>query len=288
MAATKIAWTEATWNPTVGCTWAGPECDHCYAVTMTCRLEAMGKSDYKGLTTGKHFNGVVRTLGHKLDAPLGWKKPRMIFVNSMSDLFHGDVPFEFIDKVFAVMALCPQHVFQVLTKRPEGMANYLLQNGGQDKRYALLDAARTLGYSLEFAGMRIYDWPLPNVWLGTSIGTRAKLEKCDPLCRTPAAVRFLSLEPLLEDLGDIRGWLKLGIDQVIVGCESRGPYVGRLPGGTEAGYWEAAESLREQCEDAGVAFFHKQGPVNGRVGHEMEAWPESLRVRQFPHLEPDP
>lgn len=126
---TGIQWTEATWNPVVGCTRVSAGCDHCYAVTMTHRLEKMRQQKYAGLTVlnnrdERHFNGTVRCVEEALEVPLKWRKPRRIFVNSMSDLFHRDVPFDFIDKVFAVMALAPQHTFQVLTKRPERMAEY--------------------------------------------------------------------------------------------------------------------------------------------------------------------
>jgi protein gp37 len=131
MAATSsIEWTDTTWNPVSGCTRASAGCDNCYAVTMTHRLEAMGQAKYSGLTVlnakgGRHFNGVVRTHDDSLAIPLKWRKPRRVFVNSMSDPFHKDVPFDFIDQVFAVMALTPQHTYQVLTKRPERMAEYL-------------------------------------------------------------------------------------------------------------------------------------------------------------------
>ena len=144
---TKIEWTEKTWNPVVGCTRVSAGCDNCYAATMTRRLEAMGNKDYTGLTTAKHFNGVVRALEHKLTQPLKWKKPRRVFVNSMSDLFHPSVPFEFVDKVFAVMALTPQHTYQVLTKRPERMAEYLTAcgYGGDVARSAVLATTTSSG-----------------------------------------------------------------------------------------------------------------------------------------------
>jgi protein gp37 len=122
----KIEWTDQTWNPVVGCTPVSPGCLNCYAATMGARLEAMGQQPYVGLTVKRDgrqvFNGTVRPLVGRLNEPLSWKKPRMVFVNSMSDLFHEDVPFEFVDRVFAVMALTPQHTYQILTKRPERMA----------------------------------------------------------------------------------------------------------------------------------------------------------------------
>ena len=221
----SIEWTDETWNPVVGCTRASRGCDHCYAVTMTHRLEAMGQSRYAGLTVlnnrgERHFNGVVRTVPEALDKPLRWRKPRRVFVNSMADLFHPDVPFEFIDRVFAVMALTPQHTYQVLTKRPERMAEYfslrewaeviadmraLGQQGDAIARrfadaYAMNDLA-TNGNSQWRTTPRQKmpeRWPLLNVWLGTSVEDQAAAEARIPhLLRCPAAVRFLSCEPLL-------------------------------------------------------------------------------------------
>lgn len=148
MAETKIEWAQRVWNPVAGCQAVSPGCANCYAATMTRRLEAMGQADYAGLTTAKHFNGVVRCLPHKLDVPLRRKKPTTWFVNSMSDLFHKDVPFEFIDRVFAVMALCTQHTFQVLTKRPERMAEYL---GDPQRPFNVAKAADAVLVSQEMA-----------------------------------------------------------------------------------------------------------------------------------------
>lgn len=214
---TGIEWTEATWNPVVGCTAVSAGCANCYAVSMTHRLEAMGLPKYRGLTVlqpngRRRFNGTVRTVEEALEIPLRWRKPRRVFVNSMSDLFHPDVPFDFIDRVFAVMALTPHHTYQVLTKRPERMAEYL---GGADR---LVQAGRhgaVLG-SVHFQvwtndetrGQRdIFDWPLPNVWLGTSCeDQKAADERILHLLRCPAAVRFLSCEPLLGAIELDRAW----------------------------------------------------------------------------------
>lgn len=143
---TAIGWTEKTWNPVVGCTRVSAGCDHCYAVRQTFRLGTMGQENYRDLTmlNGKgdrHFNGTVRCLPERLGDPLHWRKPCRIFVNSMSDLFHERVPFDFIDKVFAVMALCPQHEFQLLSKRPDVMATYLSTNP-LDRLVALLHNVR--------------------------------------------------------------------------------------------------------------------------------------------------
>lgn len=204
--ATKIEWTDATWNPTTGCSREGPGCDHCYAERMTHRLAMMGQSKYAGLTVlnkagDRHFNGVLKTHNDALTIPMTWTKPRRVFVNSMSDLFHKSVPFGFIDKVFAVMALCKRHTFQILTKRPDRMAEYL--NHSRDM----------LGFKTDervLAEVHDYDhddfvfqdsqfqWPLPNVWLGCSPVNQEKYDQYIPhILQVSAATPFLSLEPLL-------------------------------------------------------------------------------------------
>lgn len=322
---TGIEWTEATWNPVSGCTRASPGCDHCYAVPMSYRLEAMGQAKYHGLTVlnGKgerHFNGVVRTHDATLTVPLGWRKPRKVFVNSTSDLFHKGVPFDFIDKVFAVMALCPQHTFQILTKRPERMAEYMASRGADGAWAAIPRQMQTIGGDEHDGWRGGMSWPLPNVWLGTSVEDQQRAdERIRHLRMCPAAVRFLSVEPLLGpvDLHDAMFRLArdhtdeyesvplggAGINWVIVGGES-GPKARRFDV-----LW--AESIVEQCRDAGVPVFVKQlgsspflgdassphgwpdidGPVNfgtgkitlkDRKGGDMEEWPEALRVRQMP------
>lgn len=272
---TNIEWTDATWNPVSGCTRASEGCDNCYAVVMTKRLEAMGNQKYAGLVNiGKnHFNGVVKTHDDALHIPLRWRKPRRIFVNSMSDLFHKDVPFAFIDKVFAIMALCPQHTFQILTKRPERMAEYFNEGAFElghnsvlgeieelieDTDYRLYeflyDNAYAAGYLRAYGisdtgeyGTQIDRWPLPNVWLGTSVENAEQLWRIDELRSVPAAVRFLSIEPLIGDLGTVN---LDGIDWVIGGGES-GPNARPMKPA-----W--ARSLRDQCVAAGVPFFFKQ------------------------------
>jgi protein gp37 len=207
----NIEWTDATWNPVVGCTRVSAGCDNCYAVSMTRRLEGMAKAPgfggrkqhYAGLTVlnnrgDRHFNGVVRCVEEALEIPLRWKQPRRIFVNSMSDLFHREVPFEFVDRVFAVMALCPQHTFQVLTKRPERMAEYLTTDFRADR---IVEAM-----PLVAPDRGAWSWPtwkeaLRHVWLGTSCENQSAADERIPhLLRCPAAVRFLSCEPLLEEV----------------------------------------------------------------------------------------
>lgn len=270
---TTIEWTDETWNPTTGCTRASAGCDHCYAVPMTRRLAGYGNAKYAGLVNpGKgHFNGTVRTHPDALDAPLRWRRPRRVFVNSMSDLFHKDVPFEFVAAVFGVMAECPRHTFQVLTKRPERAAEFFRWVERETGSWAGgLDAAA------EFCAHRLWKsgagvtpdlnrqpWPLPNVWLGTSVEDQdAADERVPHLLRCPAAVRFLSCEPLLGPV-DLDNWLweeagpawagrnlSPGIDWVIVGGES-GP--GARPMDPA---W--AVSLRDQCAAADVPLHFKQ------------------------------
>ena len=201
---TGISWTNATWNPIAGCTPVSPGCLNCYAAVMSHRLEGMGQAKkYGGLTVlhnkRRIFNGKISFDEAALVVPLSWKKPRRVFVNSMSDLFHPDVPFEFVDRVFAVMALCPQHTFQVLTKRPERMAEYLqYSKEGRTTlsfRWKLSDDYESADPGPEDA---IGPFPLPNVWLGTSCEDQQRADERIPhLLRCPAAVRFLSCEPLL-------------------------------------------------------------------------------------------
>lgn len=221
----SIEWTESTWNPLTGCTKISPGCKHCYAERLAKRLQAMGQPNYA--------NGFALTLHeHTLAAPLGWKKPQMIFVNSMSDLFHQDVPPSFIEKVFVVMRQAYWHTFQVLTKR----------------------SARLLELNPAI------DWP-PNVWMGVSVETEAYTFRIDHLRQTSARVKFLSLEPLLGPLSN----LKLSdIDWVIVGGES-GPGARPL---REA--WVL--DIREQCRTAGVPFFFKQwgGARKKQAGRLLE------------------
>lgn len=207
----SIEWTESTWNPLTGCTKISPGCKHCYAERMARRLQAMGQPNY--------VNGFQLTLHeHALEAPLGWKKPQMIFVNSMSDLFHRDVPSEFIQKVLDVMRRASWHTFQILTKRSE----------------RLLDLNPAI------------DWPA-NVWMGVSVETQAYTYRIDHLRQTGARVKFLSLEPLLGPLSQLD---LHGINWVIVGGES-GP-------GARPLKEERVLQVRDQCQTAHVPFFFKQ------------------------------
>jgi protein gp37 len=227
----SIEWTESTWNPVTGCTKISAGCAHCYAERMAKRLKAMGQQRYRN-----EFKVTLQP--DMLDVPLHWKRPRMIFVNSMSDLFHEAIPADYIAKVFAVMQEASQHTFQVLTKRPER--------------------------ALELAS----DLPWPaNVWMGTTVENADYLHRIRALVQIPATVRFLSLEPLLGPLPKLP--LK-GIHWVIVGGES-GPDARPMQS-----KW--VFQIRDQCQESSVPFFFKQwGGVNKSVaGRELDGqlWSE--------------
>jgi len=227
---TRIEWTDATWNPVRGCTKISPGCAHCYAETFAERFRGVRGHPYE-----QGFD--LRLVPEKLLEPLLWGRPRMIFVNSMSDLLHEGVPDEYVRSAFEVMRLADWHVYQVLTKRAE--------------RLRALVAA-----SLEWIADH------RNIWLGVSVENRKHgLPRIDELRRTPAAIRFLSVEPLLEDLGHLD---LSGMDWVIVGGES-GP-------GARAMRREWVTSIRDQCLAAGVSFFFKQwgGVRKGQHGRELD------------------
>ncbi len=223
-----IEWTDATWNPVTGCTKVSAGCDHCYAERLSLRLQRAGVDRYR--------NGFTVTLHPDvLQLPLKWRQPRRIFVNSMSDLFHGAVPAEFIDRVFEVMEGAYWHVFQVLTKRPGRMAAYLT---------GLAPAADgRLVRTPKYEGRSVP----ANVWLGTSVENAGVVDRIEHLRRVPGPVRFLSCEPLLGPLQNLE--LK-SIDWVIVGGES-GP--GHRP--IEAAW---VRDIRRQCRRSGIPFFFKQ------------------------------
>lgn len=334
-----IEWTEATWNPVTGCTKVSQGCKNCYAETMWKRLSAPNMP-YAGLA----FTN-VQCHPDRLDKPLRWKKPRRIFVNSMSDLFHEDVPDEFIDQVFAVMGTCKWHTFQLLTKRPARMLEwfserwqpateatqrdtydrhlalaahtgidfppFVLDSIGEDRQDQVIQAMELLPFCTDPDQDSLYaqrgqsnlisqGWPLPNVWLGVSVEDQETFEERHQLLlNTPAAVRWLSMEPLLGpvdiDFNAINIGLEKdgygnaailgGIDWVVVGGES-GPKA--RPFNTD---W--ALSIVEQCSAAGVPCFVKQ--LGGHViqggerrikkhkkGADMSEWPHELRVREYP------
>ena len=225
MAISKIEWTESTWNPITGCTKVSPGCKHCYAERMAKRLKAMGQANYA--------NGFELTLQeHMLERPLTWKKPQQIFVNSMSDLFHKDVPLEYILRVFDVMKRASWHQFQVLTKRSQ----------------------RLMELSDEI------EWP-DNVWMGVSVETTDYLYRIDHLRATGAKIKFLSLEPLLGALPNMN---LTNIDWAIVGGES-GPQARPME---EA--W--VEEIQHNCGEQGIAFFFKQwgGKNKKRSGRVLQ------------------
>jgi len=226
-----IEWTEATWNPVTGCDKVSPGCAHCYAERMAKRLRAMGVSNYA--------DGFELTLQPQmLDAPLKWRRPRRIFVNSMSDLFHAGVPASYIDEVFRVMGRASWHQYQILTKRSE--------------RLLELDA------QLPWA---------PHIWMGVSVENQRFVHRIDHLRRTSAFVKFLSLEPLLGPLDNLD---LSSINWVIVGGES-GPRARPIDP-----LWVI--SIRDQCRSAGIPFFFKQwgGVFKSRTGRELEGrtWDE--------------
>lgn len=254
---THIAWTDETWNPVTGCTKVSQGCKHCYAETIANRMWAkqyVPNAD----GTSRRFTD-VRCHSDRLEKPLHWRTPRRVFVNSMSDLFHPDVPDEFIQSVFVVMEKTPQHTYQVLTKRPLRMMNF-----ARDWTELPDDAPERFG-------------PAPNIWLGVSVENQAAADERIPLLlQTPAAVRFLSCEPLLGpiQLADAcNDCLEDGIHWVIIGGES-GPHF--RPMNTA---W--AEHILYQCQDAQVACFVKQ--MGGtHPGTEMQDLPPALRVREYP------
>ncbi|MFJ7525187.1 DUF5131 family protein [Streptomyces griseus] len=219
LSVSKIEWTEQTWNPTTGCDRISPGCDNCYALTMAKRLKGMGSAKYQTdgdpRTSGPGFG--ITNHPDTLTEPLRWKKPRKVFVNSMSDLFHARVPRDFLAQVFAVMAATPQHTYQILTKRPERAARIL---GGGCKcghpngehfrasmEWAATSHSPTYVPGLEHGIYHRSGWPLPNVWIGTSVENQKYADLRIPaLLKTPAAVRFLSCEPLLGPV-DLSPWL---------------------------------------------------------------------------------
>jgi protein gp37 len=258
---TKIEWTEVTWNPLVGCSRVSEGCRNCYAEQKAYHNGACGIRQYKGLTqkVGNEirWTGEVAFVESALEKPLHWKKPRRIFVNSMSDLFHEKAEDIWIEQVFEVMAKTPQHTFQILTKRPERMLEWVT---------------------------RPRPVPLPNVWLGISAENQATAEARVPLLtQTPAAVRWVSYEPALGPV-DFSAW-RSSLDWIVVGGESgRGARLFHLA-------W--AHQTIAQGRAAETAVFVKQlgkrpvangspFPLNHLKGGDIKEWPKELRVREYP------
>jgi protein gp37 len=294
---TKISWCDTTWNVATGCTPVSEGCRNCYAARYAKRGIGEFGWEFRGL--GPNYDPIVqrrkfcevRTHPKRLETPLHWRKPRKIFVCSVGDLFHESVPDEFIDKVFGVMALCPQHTFQVLTKRPGRMLEYFKH--GARTEFININAEFESGLD-RFVSVdpQVYRWPftLPNIWLGVTAENQAMADERVPLLlHTPAAMRFVSVEPMLGpiDLSVIKTpdgdgpssellWIGegAGIDWVIVGGET-GP-------GARPMQLEWARAIVQQCKAAGVPCHVKQLPVNGKISKIPEEWPEDLRVREFP------
>lgn len=281
---TKIEWADAVWNPTIGCTRVSAGCQNCYAERMANRLaQNPATPEYVGLAEKGRWTGKVKCLPERLDQPLRWRKPKRIFVNSMSDLFHEDVPCWMVDKVFATMALCPQHTFMVLTKRPDRMAAYMLSWSliGIERMARELVSGDPHGKLVNpeqvAALVQRDDAPLPNVWLGVSVEDQVTADERIPwLLKTPAVVRFVSCEPLLGPVDLYRhspGWLgshACGISWLITGGET-GP-------GARPAHPDWFRGLRDQCQAASVPFFFKRhGAGNdSRLldGVEHNAYPE--------------
>jgi protein gp37 len=310
---TSIEWTDETWNPLVGCSKISAGCQNCYAIGQAHRNAAIAKTHpnpgrlayYEGLTEKRgdrlEWTGQVNFIPDALSIPIGWKKPRRIFVNSMSDMFHESVPFEWIDQIFAVMALTPQHTYQILTKRPDRMLEYC-RSAKNRIRIAAVDMGRICGIAHDRFEQCDFEWPLPNIWLGVTVeNQRAADERIPLLLQTPAALRFLSCEPLLEEVSieNISGWhesftadYRSQINWVIVGGES-----GHGARSTQISH---IDSIVSQCQYAKVPVFVKQlgakpvtgcgdsWPISDRKGAIVSEWPEHLRIQEFPETAQSP
>jgi protein gp37 len=254
---TTIEWATKSWNPVTGCTKVSAGCDHCYAETFAERWRGVPGHSYE-----QGFD--LKLWPERLEIPLRWKRPQRIFVNSMSDLFHADIPDPFIQSVFDTMKRAWWHQFLILTKRPQRMKRWVTHHNGIDLKHAPL-----AGFSATSEQMT--PKPLPNVWLGTSIENNEVVWRADFLRQTPAAIRFLSLEPMLGpvDMLDLAG-----IDWVITGGESGPPHRRFDP--------DWARAVRDRCLDLGIAYFHKQNggrtpkaggrELDGRIWDEYPAW----------------
>ncbi|MDE2022511.1 MAG: phage Gp37/Gp68 family protein [Patescibacteria group bacterium] len=292
---TTIEWTDRTWNPIRGCTLVSAGCENCYAMRQAHRFSSVG-APYEGLTDigpqGPRWTGKIRLVPELLHEPLRWKKPCRVFVNSMSDLFHKDVPLEFLLRIWDVMASATvaceakhvhkkqcwsglSHTFQILTKRPDRMRQVL-------SKLPALASEYLSGESPLARAIKVGHWPLPNVWLGVSVEHQMTAAARLPvLLQTTAAVRFVSAEPLLGSI-DLAGYLRpdetQGLDWVIVGAES----------GPRARLCDLRwiQSIVRQCRQAAVPCFVKQvGPRYGfrdRKGGDPSEWPPALLVRQWP------
>lgn len=305
---TRISWADSTWNPIVGCSKCSPGCQHCYAETMAVRLAGMGTRGYGDVVTDGRWSGKTAFVDSELQKPLHWKKPRVVFVCSMGDLFHESVPFEWIDRIYAVMALCPQHEFRVLTKRVGRMREYAAHPGTP------LNINKGIGGTIYEEPLR-FEWPLPNVMHMVTACNQAEAdEKIRVLLQVPSAKRGVSIEPMLGavDLTMVK-WArisvnksdytrhgvpapsemwscnnvlvsrpadalnkeKVGLDYVIVGGESGH--------GARPMHPDWARGVRDQCKAAGVEFHFKQWGEWIPQGQCMDCKPfEGSRLHKWP------
>ena len=296
----KIAWTDATWPIVGGCTKVSEACQHCYAIRECWRMahnpNPKISSRYSGLVSKReiglaealNWTGSVRCPAERIDWPLKWREPRRIFVTSMGDLFHDEVPDDFIDRVFAVVALTPRHTYQVLTKRAARMVAYMTDPATPRRiaDYMSLGTIITTPGAIDVDGATMarwfengVPWPLPNTWLGVTAENQRRADERIPLLlQAPAVVRFVSIEPLLGPV-DLRRWLEpcgcgglcdssgpcpmaynaRRLSWVIVGCES-----GPRRRSTDLAW---ARSIKEQCQAAYVPLFIKQLEVDGKIVH---------------------
>lgn len=304
---TQIEWTDSTWNPVRGCTKVSSGCDNCYAMSVANRFKQPGMP-YEGLVSQLNgrpqWNGKIRLVPEILDQPLRWVKPRMVFVNSMSDLFHPDVPFEFIDKVFAVMSCTTRHTYQILTKRPKRMLEYFTEYLTYDNVFDDPDQISPLAVWPQWVAYREgkrggYDncgpiFPYKNVWLGVSVeDQKTANERIPILLKCPAKVRWVNAEPMLGpiDLSDLiehvnpateHHYSCLSLDGIELEDDPRcGATIGWVVTGGESGpnsrppHPDWFRSIRDQCDVAGTAFFFKQwgeyAPnwYNDKNGHKI-------------------
>ncbi len=314
---TQIEWTQETWNPIVGCTPISAGCENCYASRAAAGPWLFNHPKYKGLTKGGKWTGKIGYGTVKeLEQPLRWKKPRMIFVESMGDLFHKDVPFEEIAKVFYIIAICYWHKFQILTKRPKRMLEFFKwiekeKRGFWGGDFAVLCAHLPTKqyeemiepYLTYHARMRkhyhpdlpetpdklgdagiYFKWPLPNLWLGVTVENHDNIERIEYLRKTPAAKRFVSLEPLLDvvsircltdNTGDRR--YTDNLDWVIIGAET-GP-------GRRICKLDWVRKIIGVCKFHYIPVFVKKLEINGKITGNMEDWSKNLRVREYPKQE---
>lgn len=263
MPKSKIEWTEFTVNPVVGCNRVSPGCDHCYAMNMAARLEAMGQNKYffttRKTSRGADWSGRINFDLDALKKAVKRKVPTKFFVPSMGDLFHKDVTFEFIEEVTAIMATNPKHIYQVLTKRPEQLlwfCDYMSHK------------LKEIGFA-EFNG-KYFEFP-EFIWIGVSVENQDYIHRIGDLKKADAQTKFLSLEPLL---GPIKGLNLNGIDWVIIGCESGSK--------RRECKIEWVEDIVNQCKASNIPVFVKQLQIDGKVVKDIEQFPEQLRVRNYP------